>query len=574
MRHIHAKSIYPGRIKGNIAPYHRERFAADKKEKVDPREEFRQFKSALRGAQAQLASEKKMILDRRQKNPREIAALDDAINVLESHIMTLDDPFFLSEIKKVIFHGGASAAAALGAVIHRVSKQFVYAPTHRLSTETAQNKHFMQDLTDMKRRILFFLGMQQELKLPEGISIVAAEKLNVSEVLALKRAGVRGIVISETSETAHEVVMLRAMRIPCVTLKSAHLLKFKKPQPIFLDADLGYIVLKPRKKTHFVESEKQGEASALSKNVKMQSGEKFFLSSTLHFTSEILNRPVLGGAQTIGLYRTEYQISEAGEVPSGRHLQKQYEEIFANQPTVQIVFRLFDFSHDKNFVAHPMLESDSSLGGIRFLLKEKNLLERQLLALLRAAANSERKIKILLPRLSESRELSDFFAHLNSVYPHYPRHLVRWGGMLESVTAIFNAARWVKELDFFYVGTSDLLSSMTAQNRESPALLHRALLSDAFVHIAHELRALSRSRDVTLCGQAVGEPWAVFWLASLGLRNFTLPTGRMPIITNTIEALTMKTCRELSRELLAIRDEKERLAHAQQTALKILYGKE
>ncbi|HNA77919.1 MAG TPA: phosphoenolpyruvate-utilizing N-terminal domain-containing protein, partial [Turneriella sp.] len=99
MRHIRAKSIYPGRIRGLMAEFRRERFISEEKADINPRSEFRNFKSALRAAQLQLAGEKKMMLDRRRKNPGEMAAIDEAIDVLESHILTLEDPFFLGEIK-------------------------------------------------------------------------------------------------------------------------------------------------------------------------------------------------------------------------------------------------------------------------------------------------------------------------------------------------------------------------------------------------------------------------------------------------------------------------------------------
>ncbi|HNJ64324.1 MAG TPA: phosphoenolpyruvate-utilizing N-terminal domain-containing protein, partial [Turneriella sp.] len=205
MRHIRAKSIYPGRIRGLMAEFRRERFISEEKADINPRSEFRNFKSALRAAQLQLAGEKKMMLDRRRKNPGEMAAIDEAIDVLESHILTLEDPFFLGEIKNRIFGGGATAAAALGAVISMVSRQFTFDSPARGLAPAPQNRHFLKDMTDMKRRIQFFLGLQQELRLPDGVAIVAAPRLTVSEVLALKRAGVRGIIIGETSDTAHEI---------------------------------------------------------------------------------------------------------------------------------------------------------------------------------------------------------------------------------------------------------------------------------------------------------------------------------------------------------------------------------
>jgi phosphoenolpyruvate-protein kinase (PTS system EI component) len=571
MRHIRAKSIYPGRVRGLMAEFRRERFISEDKADINPRSEFKHFKSALRAAQLQLAGEKRMMLDRRRKNPGEMAALDDAIDVLESHILTLEDPFFLGEIKNRIFGGGATAAAALGAVISMVSRQFTFdGPTRGLSP-APQNRHFLKDMNDMKRRILFFLGLQQELHLPEGVSIVAAPRLTVSEVLALKRAGVRGIIIGETSDTAHEIVMLRAMRIPCVSVSDARLFRLKKQTEVLLDADIGYVVLQPKKSVRFIESAAETETKRWSVQVRMQSGEKFSLSGTMHFVSELGETAPKQTHERIGLYRTEYQISEAGEMPSARALQRQYEEVL--QSPVSVTFRLFDFSEDKNFLAHPLIERDRELRGVRFLLREKKLVETQLMALLRAAQQVKKKIRILIPYLSEWRELAAIRSLLATLLPRKETPVVSLGGMLETVSGVFNARRWAEKLDFIYVGTSDLLSALAAERRDNPEALHRALLSDAFCAVARELNALARLKPLTICGEVAGEPWAIAWLAAQGFRNFTMPTHRMAVVTNMLQTLSRSQCKQFARAVLKIEDEAERVEKARLLALDILYGR-
>ncbi len=571
MRHIRAKSIYPGRVRGLMAEFRRERFVSEEKSDINPRSEFRQFKSALRAAQLQLAGEKKMMLDRRRKNPGEMAAIDEAIDVLESHILTLEDPFFLGEIKNRIFGGGATAAAALGAVISMVSRQFTFDSSARGLATAPQNRHFLKDMTDMKRRIQFFLGLQQELRLPDGVAIVAAPRLTVSEVLALKRAGVRGIIIGETSDTAHEIVMLRAMRIPCVSVTDARFFRFKKQTETLLDADIGYVVLKPRKAARFIESNPESEARRWSVQVRMQSGEKYDLSGTMHFLSELAHTSQAQKDERIGLYRTEYQISEAGEVPSARALQRQYEEIL--QSPVEVTFRLFDFSEDKNFLAHPLIERDRELRGVRFLLKEKKILETQLTALIRAAQQARKKARLLIPYLSEWHELAAIRDLLRTMMAEKNAPVISLGAMLETAGAVFNARRWANKLDFIYVGTSDLLSNIAAERRENSSALHRTLLSDAFVAVARELRSLARRKPLTICGEVAGEPWAIAWFAALGFRDYTMPTHRMAVVTNMLQALSRTQLRQFARAVLKIEDEAQRVETARLLALDILYGR-
>lgn len=581
MRHIRAKSIYPGRIRGTMVEFRRERFSepAETSATVNPKSEFRHFKSALRSAQLQLAGEKKMMLDRRKKNPGEILAIDDAIDVLESHIMTLDDPYFLGEIKNRIFNTGATAAAALGAVIGIVSRQFSFDAPARKFEGQSQNRHFLKDMTDMKRRISYFLGLQQELTLPDGGDIVAAPKLTVSEVLALKRAGARGIIIGETSETAHELVMLRAMRIPCVSVADPRFFRIKKSQPVLLDADIGYIVVKPRRSIRFVQTPPPEAKQRWSVVQRMRSGESSRLSGTMHFTSELETGPGISrGSEHIGLYRTEYQISEAHELISMRQMQKQYEQILSGHPKLEVTFRLFDFSDDKNFLNSALIENDRDMRGIRFLLNEKRILENQLTALIRAGVASGRKVRILIPYLTESHELSQVLAiieELNSGRKRVSKIPAQLsiGAMLENVEAISSARKFLAKLDFVCVGTSDLLSAIAAVKRENTDALHRTLLGGAFRWIARELIHLARKKPVALCGEITGEPWAIAWLKSLGFTDFVMPTHRIGIVANMLQAMTMADARDFNRRVSRISDEYERLEKAKELALNILYGR-
>jgi phosphotransferase system enzyme I (PtsI) len=338
-----------------------------------------------------------------------------------------------------------------------------------------------------------------------------------------------------------------------------------------LDADIGYVVLQPKKSVRFIESAAETETKRWSVQVRMQSGEKFSLSGTMHFVSELGETAPKQTHERIGLYRTEYQISEAGEMPSARALQRQYEEVL--QSPVSVTFRLFDFSEDKNFLAHPLIERDRELRGVRFLLREKKILETQLLALLRAAQQVKKKIRILIPYLSEWRELAAIRSLLATLLPRKETPVVSLGGMLETVSGVFNARRWVEKLDFIYVGTSDLLSALTAERRDNPEALHRALLSDAFCAVARELNALARLKPLTICGEVAGEPWAIAWLAALGFRNFTMPTHRMAVVTNMLQALSRSQCKQFARAVLKIEDEAERVEKARLLALDILYGR-
>jgi phosphoenolpyruvate-protein kinase (PTS system EI component) len=572
MRHLRAKAIYPGRVRGTMAEFRRERFTQVEKAAENPRAEYRHFKSALRSAQLQLAAEKKMMLDRRSKSPGEIHAIDDAINVLESHIMTLEDPYFLGEIKNRIFETGATGAAALGAVIGMVSRQFVFeAPGRKFDGN--QNRHFIKDMTDMKRRILYFLGLQQDLTLPEGVSIIAAPKLTVSEVLALKRAGVRGIVIGETSDTAHELVMLRAMQIPCVSVSETRFFRMRKSLPVLIDADIGYIVLNPRRAARFTETHTETASPRWSDTVRMKSGEKIQLSGTLHFLTELdTDTAKTKVKQRVGLYRTEYQVSEAGELPSTRQLARQYEELLSTHSNSEITFRLFDFSEDKNFLKSPLIENDRDLRGIRFLLREKKILESQVAALVKAAQETGRPVRLLIPYLSESHELNAVLSIVRGMNSGKKRAVIEIGAMLETPAAIFAAERWLDRVDFFYAGTSDLLSALAMDKREHNEVLHRTLLGDASAVICRTLKSLSEKKPVTICGEVAGEPWAIAWFRYFGFTDFVVPTHRIGVITNMLQALTLDICKKFAREILKIDDEVERLEKARLIALDILYG--
>ena len=287
--------------------------------------------------------------------------------------------------------------------------------------------------------------------------------------------------------------------------------------------------------------------------------------------NELQRAPV--AKQRIGLYRTEYQVSEAREMPSLRALQKQYEHVMRDFPQLDVTYRLFDFSDDKNFLNSAAIDANRELRGIRFLLHEPKVLANQLGALMRAARETQSRVNILLPFVSERYEITAVKTQIAELTAGKRPVKLRLGAMLENAAGVLAANRWVNEVDFFYVGTSDLLSSLASERRENAGALHRALVGDAFATLAKTLKALATRRPLTICGEVAGEPWALAYLVSLGFRDFTVPTHRMPIVANMVQALGGTGHADFARKILAITDESKRVEFARSLALEILYGK-
>lgn len=209
---------------------------------------------------------------------------------------------------------------------------------------------------------------------------------------------------------------------------------------------------------------------------------------------------------------------------------------------------------------------------MRFLLHERKMLESQLTALFKAAHETNRPVKLLLPYLSEYNELKQVRQMIASLSTGKRKIRFSLGGMLENTAAVFGARRWSTLLDFFYVGTSDLLSAISQQRRENTEAIHRALLSDAFAVLARELKVLSRLKPLSICGEIAGEPWAIAYLASFGFRDYVLPTHRIPIAQNMLQAMSRSDAVQYAKLIMRLDDETQRLETARSLALEILYG--
>ena len=259
-------------------------------------------------------------------------------------------------------------------------------------------------------------------------------------------------------------------------------------------------------------------------------------------------------------------------MPSTLHLTKQYEYLLGEHPQLVITFSLFDFSDDKNFLKNAAIENDRDLRGVRFLLHERKMLESQLTALIKAAHETGRTLNLLIPYLSEFRELTAVRQMIAVLTAGKKQVRFRLGGMLENTAAVLGARRLAPLLDFFYVGTSDLLSAISQQRRENTESIHRALLSDAFAVIAGELKRLARSKPLSICGEIAGEPWAIAYLASFGFKDYVLPTHRIPIAQNMLQAMSRHDAVQYAKLIMRLDDETARLETARSLALEILYG--
>jgi phosphotransferase system enzyme I (PtsI) len=281
-------------------------------------------------------------------------------------------------------------------------------------------------------------------------------------------------------------------------------------------------------------------------------------------------------AEGIGLYRTEFIFLVQDHFPTEDEQFGFYNSVAERMAPHEVVIRVLDAGGDKSLPYFPMpAETNPSLGcrGIRLLLKHPVILETQLRAILRVSAT--RDVSILLPMICSLGEVIEVRKILEAVkagmlagrQPFNTR--IRLGVMIETPAAAILARQLAAEVDFFSIGTNDLVQYLLTTDRNSPELagyyepLHPAVLWA----LKSVLDAAKReNKGVSVCGEMAGNPAYTELLLGLGVRSLSLAPGEIPEIKKVIRSINLRSAETLADGLLALRtvkEIKERLCHRQ-----------
>ena len=506
------------------------------------------------------------------RNHAEEAVGPEHAAIFDAHLLVLDDPEFLGPIEAHIRNDQKSAPQAL----LETRDQFV------VIFENMENEYMKEraaDIKDVSKRVLSHM-LGKELPDPSKIDtpvVIVAEDLTPSDTAQLDKNFVKGFVTNVGGRTSHSAIMSRSLEIPAVVGTKEITAVAKVGDDIIVDGSAGEVIVNPTEEEVLVYKDKearvQEEKAELQKLVDEPSetmdGIAVELAANIG-TPDDLDGVKSNGAEGIGLYRTEFLYMGRNELPTEEEQYEAYKKVLEDMDDKPVVVRTLDVGGDKEL---PYLdlpkEMNPFLGhrAVRMTLDNPDLFRTQLRALLRASQHGN--LKIMFPMIATIDEFNRAKALLIEEKDKLVdegekiKEDIEVGIMVEIPSAAILADQFAKVVDFFSIGTNDLIQYTMAADRmnESVSYLyqphHPALLRliKMVIDAAHK-----EGKWAGMCGEMAGDEQAVPLLLGLGLDEFSMSASSVLKARKQISQLKKTDMERLAASAIECKDSEEVLA--------------
>ncbi|ACA55364.1 phosphoenolpyruvate--protein phosphotransferase [Clostridium botulinum] len=488
-------------------------------------EEKERFKSALSNTRDQL----ERIKDKAQK---EVGAEKAA--VFDSHIMLLDDPEFAGAVEMNIESNKVNSEKALQEVIDMYSSIFA-------SMEDEYMRERGADIKDVGKRIMLNL-MGKSVNSMDDLdkdTIIVAQDLTPSDTAQLDKEKVIAFLTNIGGRTSHSAIMARTLEIPAIVGMKDITESVKNGDVVIVDGIEGIVIINPDKETieKYEESKRTfvKEKEELKKLINVETitreGERVEVCGNIGKPQDV-HQVLENGGEGVGLFRTEFLYMDRENMPSEDEQFESYKYAVEKMEGRPVVIRTLDIGGDKKLPYLEMPEEMNPFLGyraIRLCLDRKELFKVQLRALLRASAFGN--LKIMFPMISSLSEfkaakelLKECMSELKSEGKEFNENL-ETGIMVEIPAAAICADELAKHVDFFSIGTNDLIQYTLAADRMNEKIsylydpMHPAVLRliKMTIDAAHK-----EGKWCGMCGEMAGDENAIETLVEYGLDEYSM----------------------------------------------------
>jgi len=495
--------------------------------------------------------------------------------IIDVHLMILRDRAFIQHILQQIREMSVNAEWAVRMTIDAYREIF----------EKMEDEYLRERFSDVRyvgQMILRNLvGKKQEtLFQPEEKVIVIAADLSPADTAQMMIDKVLGFATDVGSRTSHTAIVARSIEIPAVVGLENITRIVRTNNEIIIDGSSGLVIVNPdpevlrryeEKNRHYqdarAECMKFAPLPAVTKD-----GFRIAIGGNIEFIEEIPS-VLTNGAEGIGLYRTEFLYINREQLPSEEEHFTNYCRVVGVEGLHWSTIRTFDLGGDK-FFSDPKLAKEMNpqmgLRAIRFCLKEVDLFKVQLRAILRASAFG--KVRILFPMISGIEEIRHAKAILAEVRSDLLRagvplgSDVEIGAMIEVPSAVMMAETLAREVDFFSIGTNDLIQYVLAIDRinERVSYLYEPLHPAVLRMIRHVVDVGHKAGiHVAMCGEMAGEPAYALILLGLELDELSMNPLAIPKMKMIIQDSTLKESKKLLKEVMSMSSAVEICGHVE-----------
>jgi len=517
------------------------------------------------------------ILEMQQKIAESIGAKDAGI--FDAHLLVVEDRTLIDEVLR-----------KLEADLCNVEWVFQEVATNYAETLSKIDDPYLReralDIEDVTRRVIRNLqgkAPKTFLALTEP-HILVAHNLTPSDTATMNRERVLGIATDLGSRTSHTAIMARSLNIPAIVGLHNVTEKLETGQHVLLNGTDGLLVVDPTPETLArygeLESKRVQITNRLAKLRETKSttrdGRHIVLSANIELPGDV-DAVAANGAEGIGLYRTEFLYLNRTTLPTEDEQHETYRKVAERVSPDPLIIRTFDLGGDKlaSGAADVGDELNPFLGwrAIRFCLENIDIFKTQLRAILRASAVGN--VKIMFPMISGVGELRRALSVLAECKEELRRSgstfsdTTEVGAMIEIPSAAISADILAREVDFFSIGTNDLIQYTVAVDRVNERIAHLyEPTHPAVLRLLKMTADAARANDiwVGVCGEMAGDIALTPLLLGLGMDELSASATLVPRVKRAVQSLTIPECRQLVDEAIDLQTPSEILARCLELA--------
>ncbi|HBE7103198.1 TPA: phosphoenolpyruvate--protein phosphotransferase [Staphylococcus aureus] len=522
----------------------------DKNEKVtDVEGEVAKFNSAIEASKVEL---------NKIRNNAEVQLGADKAAIFDAHLLVLDDPELIQPIQDKIKNENANAATALT----DVTTQFV---TIFESMDNEYMKERAADIRDVSKRVLsHILGV--ELPNPSMIDesvVIVGNDLTPSDTAQLNKEFVQGFATNIGGRTSHSAIMSRSLEIPAIVGTKSITQEVKQGDMIIVDGLNGDVIVNPTEDELIAYQDKRECYFADKKELqKLRDADTVTVDGVHAELAANIGTPndlpgvIENGAQGIGLYRTEFLYMGRDQMPTEEEQFEAYKEVLEAMDGKRVVVRTLDIGGDKELSYLNLPEEMNPFLGyraIRLCLAQQDIFRPQLRALLRASVYG--KLNIMFPMVATINEFREAKAILLEEKEnlknegHDISDDIELGIMVEIPATAALADVFAKEVDFFSIGTNDLIQYTLAADRmsERVSYLYQPYNPSILRLVKQVIEASHKEGKWTgMCGEMAGDETAIPLLLGLGLDEFSMSATSILKARRQINGLSKNEMTELA----------------------------
>jgi phosphotransferase system enzyme I (PtsI) len=483
--------------------------------------------------------------------------------IFAAHALLIEDPELVRELEALVTDKQLSAAYAVSRVMRRHAKALENLHHPTFSTRSS-------DLFDIEKAILRHLLGEEEasLDLKEPV-VILAHDLTPSETAALDPNLVHAFATEAGGRASHTAIMAGVLEIPAVVGLGRFLTDISGGDEVIVDGNRGVLIINPDDETHLRYEETRKTFGTFSRGLgelrdlpaETRDGHKVTLLGNIEFPHEA-DHCRSRGADGVGLYRTEFLYLNKTEDPTETEQYEAYMTVLRTLgPGKPVVIRTLDLGADKFFRKpdqhQPHEERNPSLGlrSVRLCLRNLALFKTQMRAILRASSHGD--VRIMFPMVSTLLELRQCKLILAEVKEDLEEAGIPFnrklplGTMIEVPSAAIMAAELAREVNFFSIGTNDLIQYTLAADRtnETVAGLYSAGDPAVLRLIEQVVEAANRfDIDVSVCGEMSGEPIYTMLLLGMGLRQMSVTPQNIPEVKKIIRSITVEEAKQVAAQ--------------------------